>query len=43
MLAPAVGRHIADAVLGGVADEALEEFSYARFARGALQRELVTV
>jgi sarcosine oxidase subunit beta len=43
MLAPAVGRRIADAVLGGVADDALEEFSYARFARGALQRELVTV
>jgi sarcosine oxidase subunit beta len=43
MLAPAVGRRIADAVRGGVPDEALEEFSYARFARGALQRELVTV
>jgi sarcosine oxidase subunit beta len=43
MLAPAVGRRIADAVLGGIADDALEEFSYARFARGALQRELVTV
>jgi sarcosine oxidase subunit beta len=43
MLAPAVGRRIADAVLGGIPDEALEEFSYARFARGALQRELVTV
>jgi sarcosine oxidase subunit beta len=43
MLAPAVGRRIADAVLGGPADEALEEFSYARFARGSLQRELVTV
>jgi sarcosine oxidase subunit beta len=43
MLAPAVGRRIADAIVGGVADEALEEFSYARFARGALQRELVTV
>ncbi|MCW2963092.1 MAG: FAD-binding oxidoreductase [Actinomycetia bacterium] len=43
MLAPAVGRRIAEAVLGGVADDALEEFSYARFARGALQRELVTV
>jgi sarcosine oxidase subunit beta len=43
MLAPAVGRRIADAVLGVVADDALEEFSYARFARGALQRELVTV
>jgi sarcosine oxidase subunit beta len=43
MLAPAVGRRIADAVLGGAADEALEEFSYARFARGSLQRELVTV
>ncbi|HEV7639774.1 MAG TPA: FAD-binding oxidoreductase [Gaiellaceae bacterium] len=43
MLAPAVGRRIADAVVGGTADDALEEFSYARFARGALQRELVTV
>jgi sarcosine oxidase subunit beta len=43
MLAPAVGRRIADAVLGGAADEALEQFSYARFARGSLQRELVTV
>jgi sarcosine oxidase subunit beta len=43
MLAPAVGRRIAEAVLGGAADEALEEFSYARFARGTLQRELVTV
>jgi len=43
MLAPAVGRRIAGAVLGGPADNALEEFSYARFARGALQRELVTV
>lgn len=43
MLAPAVGRRIADAVLGGPADDALEQFSYARFARGALQRELVTV
>jgi sarcosine oxidase subunit beta len=43
MLAPAVGRRIAAAVLGGGADEALEEFSYARFARGALQRELVNV
>jgi sarcosine oxidase subunit beta len=43
MLAPAVGRRIAGAVLGGAADEALEEFSYARFSRGALQRELVTV
>jgi sarcosine oxidase subunit beta len=43
MLAPAVGRRIADAVLGGAPDEALEEFSYARFARGTLQRELVTV
>jgi sarcosine oxidase subunit beta len=43
MLAPAVGRRIADAVLGGAGDDALEEFSYARFARGALQRELVTV
>ena len=43
MLAPAVGRRIADAVIGGPADEALEQFSYARFARGALQQELVTV
>jgi sarcosine oxidase, subunit beta len=43
MLAPAVGRRIADAVLGGVADDALEQFSYARFARGTLQREFVTV
>jgi sarcosine oxidase subunit beta len=43
MLAPAVGRRIADAVLGGVPDDALEQFSYARFARGTLQRELVTV
>ena len=43
MLAPAVGRRIAGAVLGGPADDALEQFSYARFARGALQRELVTV
>jgi sarcosine oxidase subunit beta len=43
MLAPAVGRRIADAVLGGAPDEALEEFSYARFARGVLRRELVTV
>jgi sarcosine oxidase subunit beta len=43
MLAPAVGRRIADAVLGGAPDEALEEFSHARFARGVLQRELVTV
>jgi sarcosine oxidase subunit beta len=43
MLAPAVGRRIADAVLGDGADEALEKFSLARFARGALQREFVTV
>ena len=43
MLAPAVGRRIAEAVVGGVADEALEQFSYARFARGTLHRELVTV
>jgi sarcosine oxidase, subunit beta len=43
MLAPAVGRRIADAVLGGAGDDALEQFSYARFARGTLQRELVTV
>lgn len=43
MLAPAVGRRLADAVLGGVPDDALEQFSYSRFARGALQRELVTV
>jgi sarcosine oxidase subunit beta len=43
MLAPAVGRRIADVVLGGAPDDALEEFSYARFARGSLQRELVTV
>jgi sarcosine oxidase subunit beta len=43
MLAPAVGRRIADAVVGDVADEALEQFSYARFANGSLQRELVTV
>jgi sarcosine oxidase, subunit beta len=43
MLAPAVGRRIADAVLGGPVDDALEEFSYARFARGTLQQELVTV
>jgi sarcosine oxidase subunit beta len=43
MLAPAVGRRIAGAVLGGVADEALEQFSQARFGRGTLQKELVTV
>jgi len=43
MLAPAVGRRIAEAVVGDVADEALEQFSYARFARGTLQQELVTV
>jgi sarcosine oxidase subunit beta len=43
MLAPAVGRRIADVVVGGVADDALDDFSYARFARGSLQRELVTV
>ena len=43
MLAPAVGRRIAGAVFEGVPDDALEEFSYARFARGSLQRELVTV
>jgi sarcosine oxidase subunit beta len=43
MLAPAVGRRIADAVLGGPVEDALEEFSYARFARGTLQQELVTV
>jgi sarcosine oxidase subunit beta len=43
MLAPAVGRRIAEAVLGGPADDALEQFSYARFGRGTLQRELVTV
>jgi sarcosine oxidase subunit beta len=43
MLAPAVGRRIADAIRGEAPDEALEEFSYSRFARGALQRELVTV
>jgi sarcosine oxidase subunit beta len=43
MLAPAVGRRIAEAVVGDLADEALEQFSYARFARGTLQQELVTV
>jgi sarcosine oxidase subunit beta len=43
MLAPAVGRRIAESVQGGPADDALEEFSYARFGRGTLQRELVTV
>jgi sarcosine oxidase subunit beta len=43
MLAPAVGRRIADAIAGAAPDEALEQFSYARFARGTLQRELVTV
>ena len=43
MLAPAVGRRIADAIAGAVPDEVLEQFSYARFARGTLQRELVTV
>ncbi len=43
MLAPAVGRRIAEAVVGDVADEALEQFSYVRFTQGTLQRELVTV
>jgi sarcosine oxidase subunit beta len=43
MLAPAVGRRIADAVLGGPNDDVIESFSFARFARGTLQQELVTV
>ena len=43
MLAPAVGRRLAAAVLGGARDEALDQLAHTRFAGGALHRELATV
>jgi sarcosine oxidase, subunit beta len=43
MLAPAVGRRLADVVLGGAPDEALRQLAHTRFAAGALHRELATV
>jgi sarcosine oxidase, subunit beta len=43
MLAPAVGRRVADAALGGAPDEALRRLAHTRFATGALHRELATV
>ncbi|HKI92826.1 MAG TPA: FAD-binding oxidoreductase [Gaiellaceae bacterium] len=43
MLAPAVGRRVAAAVLGGSPDRALTELSLDRFASGSLHRELETV
>jgi sarcosine oxidase subunit beta len=43
MLAPAVGRRIADSVLGAPPDDALLQTSHTRFARGSLHHELATV
>jgi sarcosine oxidase subunit beta len=43
MLAPAVGRRIAQSVLGAAPDDALIQTSHARFSRGSLQHELATV
>jgi sarcosine oxidase subunit beta len=43
MLAPAVGRIVAGAVLGRAPDEALERLSLDRFSSGSLTRELQTV
>jgi len=43
MIAPAVGRIVADAVLRGRRDPALESFALDRFAHGALAPELQIV
>jgi sarcosine oxidase subunit beta len=43
MIAPAVGRILADALLGGRRDPALDSFSLDRFSRGTLSPELQIV
>ena len=43
MIAPAIGRIVADALLRGRRDEALEPFAPDRFARGSLAPELQIV
>jgi sarcosine oxidase subunit beta len=43
MLAPAIGRRVADAVLGRPLDPLLDAFAPDRFARGRLEVEMQTV
>ena len=43
MIAPAVGRIVADALLTGRRDPALDAFALDRFARGSLAPELQIV
>jgi sarcosine oxidase subunit beta len=43
MIAPAVSRIVADALVGGRHDPALESFALDRFARGALAPEIQVV
>jgi sarcosine oxidase subunit beta len=43
MLAPAVGKRVAESVLGHAPDDVLQQLSYARFAGELLHREAATV